>query len=158
MPIKYYSKNKNFHPILILSNIGLLVSFQFIIRYIIVQVINRLFNINFHNDQIIGSSQFGFDSIYTYSAIISSCFESIIMIFSFVFIVEKANRILDYVMTNLVFELIIIWVFTGFPGSFSFWVFSTIRISVVTLIAEYISLKIEQKEISINSNFMSGTI
>mmetsp|Transcript_6934 Transcript_6934/g.7193 ORF Transcript_6934/g.7193 Transcript_6934/m.7193 type:complete len:159 (+) Transcript_6934:3-479(+) len=158
MAIKYYSKNNNFHPLFIVSNIGLLLSFMFIVRYITTLLIDSVSGLRFHKEQILGSSQFSFDSSYTYAAIISSSFESVIMIAAFVLVIEKANKILDYVATNFCFELFLIWFYCGFPFALSFWVFTAIRISSITIIAEFIALKIEQQEISINTNFISGTI
>lgn len=158
MPIKYYSKNKNFYPLFIISNIGIILSLQFMVRYFIVLVVNVLFGLKFHKEQVLGSNQYDFESFYTYAALLIAILEGFFMIAAFVFTIEKANKILDYVLTNFFLEFIMIIIFTSFPTSFSFWIFSTIRISGITLLAEYIALKIEQKEITINSNFISGTI
>ena len=159
MPIKYYSKNQSFYPIFILSNIGLIISLNFIIRYINAIFINTVFGLYFHKEQVVGSSQYSsFDSGYTYAAFIISIIESFFMILAFVFIIEKANKILDYVCSNFILELFIISMYTGFPNNFSFWIFSLMRIIVITIISEFVSLKIEQQEISINSNMVSGTI
>lgn len=158
MPIKYFSKNKNFYPVLILSNIGVIFTLTFIIRFTLTIILNQIFSLKLNTEQVVGFNQFGFDFSYSYVCGVVAVIESIILIFSYIVIVEKANKILDYVVTNFVLEIIIICLFKSFPYSFSFWLFSIIKVASITLVAEYISLKIEQKEITINSNFIAGTI
>jgi hypothetical protein len=158
MPIKYFSKNKNFYPVLILSNIGVIFSLTYIVRFTLTSIINLIFSLRLNTEQIVGYNQFTMDFSYSYVCGLIALIESAILIFTYIIVVEKANKILDYVATNFILEIAVICLFKGFPNTFSFWLFSIIKVAVTTLVAEYISLKIEQKEITINSNFIAGTI
>ena len=158
MPIKYYSKNTNFYPTFILSNICVLISFNMIIRFLLTKVVNLFYNIHFHDEQILGYELYTFEDKYTYAAIITSILESILMITAYVIVVEKGKKILDYVLTNFCLELFLIIIYSGFPLSVSYWVFTSIKVCIIVIISEYIALTIDQQEISVNSNFISGTL
>ena len=156
MPIKYISQNKSFFPILIISNMVIILSLNFITRFILINILNKIIGLIFHEDQIFGFNQFDFTSSYTSCAILSLIIESVIMIGVYVVIVEKANKLLDYSLSNELFNIILISIFSGFPNTFYFWIISAIKVTLITVIAEFITLKIEQKEIFINSNFIAG--
>ena len=68
----------------------------------------------------------------------------------FAIIVEKAKKILDFVLTNFFVHLVICTIYNGFPSKFLWWLLNGVFITIVTLISEYITLKIEQKEIKLD--------
>ena len=72
------------------------------------------------------------------------------MIAVFILIVDKAKNILDFVLTNFFIHLILCTINSGFPSNFVWWVIQGIILTLVTLISEFISLKIEQKEIKLD--------
>ena len=156
MAKKYYSKNLSFHPLLILSNIGCLLSINYISNIIFTLLFNLLFGVVFHKSQIIGYEHWDFISNYSYVTLVVVIIESLVMILSYITFVEKANKIVDYALTNYLLSIMIIWVCEEFPLSFTFWLISSIKIVVTILIAEYVSLKIESRDIKIN--FLGGNI
>ena len=76
----------------------------------------------------------------------------------YVILIEKANKILDYVLTNFLLQVLIVWLFNGFPIAISFWCINGLKVAIETVISEYIALKIEQQEIIIHTNFISGNM
>ena len=72
------------------------------------------------------------------------------MIAVFVLIVDKAKNILDFVLTNFFVHLILCTINSGFPSTLIWWVIQGIVITLVTLVSEFISLKIEQQEIKLD--------
>lgn len=158
MPKKYFSRNQNFNPLLIISNIGIIFSISSIVQFLMIYIFNRMFGIStIHRDQLIGSEQWDLTSDYGYVAILATFFNSVIMIEVYVLIIDKANQILDYVLTNFFLYLVVSSLICKFPVNLSFWIINGLTISFVTLIAEYISLKLERKEIRIHSSLISGT-
>lgn len=158
MPKKYYSKNTVFYPLLIVSNIGLILSVTFVCQLIFTLISNTAFNLKFHKSQIFGSDQWDFSSNYSYTALLSSVFESIGLIIAYVALIEKANKIIDYALTNFLLQILIIWVMDGFPSLISFWIYNGVKVSLIILISEFASLKIESQDIKLNFNFLSGNL
>lgn len=158
MPKKYYSKSNSFYPLLIISNIGLIMSISYISNLFVTLCVNALFNLKFHYSQIFGSTQWDFETAYSYSAIFSGVVDSIIMIGVLVCIVDKAKMILDYALTNLIIHVLLIWIIEGFPVLLSFWIANGLKITAIIIIAEYLSLKIERQDIKLHLNFLSGNI
>ena len=156
MPIKYIAQNKSFFPVLIISNMSIILSINFLVKFILINIINKIMGLVFHEEQIMGFNQYDFMSSYTTCAIFSLILESVIMIGVFVVIVEKANKLLDYSISNEFFQILLIILFTGFPNNAYFWIVNTIKVILITVISEFIALKIEQKEIFINTNFITG--
>ena len=72
------------------------------------------------------------------------------MIAVFILIVDKAKNILDFVLTYFFIHLILCTINSGFPSNFIWWAIQGIILTLVTLISEFISLKIEQKEIKLD--------
>ena len=60
------------------------------------------------------------------------------------FIVEKANKCLDYTVTTFFLHSMFSWYYTGrFPWRFNYYVVHAILITVTTLCAEFVLMRIE---------------
>ena len=72
------------------------------------------------------------------------------MIGVYVIVVEKARNILDFVLTTFFIHIILCCFISGFPNKFLWWFFHGILLTAVTLISEFIALKLEQQDIKID--------
>jgi hypothetical protein len=140
----------DFKPKIIISNILMISSAYYIINIFFTIFFNSFFGIRLHISQIISDKALDFSSSYGSAYLSSLFFTNVFMIAIFVFIVDKARNILDFVLTNFFIHLILCTVNSGFPSKFIWWVIQTIILTLVTLVSEFISLKIEQKEIKLD--------
>ncbi len=148
MPPKYITSN--FDPILITSQICLIFSIHYILLIFFTILFNSFLGLKLHIDQIFASDSLDFQNNYGYAYICSNFFTYLFMIGTYIKIVDKANKILDYVLTNFLFHLILTTLTSHFPVNIFWWIINGIFLTTVTLIAEYISLKLDQKEIKLN--------
>jgi hypothetical protein len=67
-----------------------------------------------------------------------------------IFVIEKANKILDYVLTNFLLHFILTTLNSKkIPFNFSWWFVNITVLTIVTVITEYICLTLERKDISL---------
>jgi hypothetical protein len=150
MPAKFLSKNQNFNPSLIVSQILLIISINYTLSIIFTIVFNSLFGLNLHIDQILSSEPIDFQNNYGYCFLMTNLATNILMIFVFVLLIDKANKILDYALTTFFFHIILTTLNSNFPINILWWIINGILLTVVTLVSEYISLKLDQKDIRLN--------
>ena len=139
-----------FKPKIIISSIFMISSAFYIINIFFTIFFNSFFGIRLHISQLISDKALDFSSSYGSAYLCSLFFTYVFMIAIFVFFVDKAKNILDFVLTNFFIHLILCTVNTGFPSKFMWWVIQSIILTLVTLVSEFISLKIEQKEIKLD--------
>jgi len=149
--------NINFDPVLITSQISLTIGIFYMLFIFFTITFDSVFGLKLHIDQILNFEAFYFDSRYGLVTLFSYFFTNLIMIAVYIFSIEKANKILDYVMTNFFCYLILTTLNSRFTTSILWWLINLVFLSVVTLVSEYLCLRIEQKEIhlefsSINNN------
>ena len=140
----------DFKPKIIISNILMITSAFYIINIGFTIFFNSFFGIRLHISQIISDQALDFSSSYGSAYLCSLFFTYVFMIGIFVFIVDKARNILDFVLTNFFIHLILCTINSGFPSKFLWWIIQTIILTLVTLVSEFIALKIEQKEIKLD--------
>ena len=151
MPAKYISPN--FDPTLIISQISLIFSLQYILVIFFTILFNPFFGLKLHIDQILSSDSLDLQSNYGYAYLCSSFFTNLFMISAYILVIDKANKILDYVLTNLLLHLILITLNSHFPTSILWWIVNGVYITLVTLISEYIALRMDQREIKLDLKF-----
>ena len=139
-----------FKPKIIISSILMISSAYYIIKIFFTILFNSFFGVRLNIHQIISDKALDFSSFYGSCYLCSLFFTNVFMIIVFVLIVDKAKNILDFVLTNFFIHLIICTIYSGFPYSFIWWVINGIMVTLVTLISEFISLKIEQQEIKLD--------
>lgn len=155
MPRYKFQKN-DFNPLLIISNIIILSCAYYIINTFFTIFFNSFFKTNLHINQILTDEALDFSSYYGYSYLCSYFFTCILMIFVFVFVIDKAKKILDFVLTTFFIHLILCTINNGFPSRILWWLIQGLGITLITLVAEYLSLSIEQREIKINCHISTG--
>jgi len=103
-----------------------------------------------HIDQLFSPEIFEFtENTYGYSTLLTYFFTNLFMIVSHVVIIDKANKIVDYAVTNLIIHIILTSFLNHFPLNYFWWVINGSITATVTLISEFISLKLDQKEIKL---------
>lgn len=147
---KYKFQKSDFNPVLICLNIVILSTGYYLTNIFFTILFNSIFKTKLHINQIISDEALDLSSKYGYSFLCSSFFTNMVMVVLFVVVVEKAKKILDYVLTNFFIHLVLCTVNSGFPFRFLWWTFNGLIITIVTLLSEYITLKIEQKEIKLD--------
>ena len=152
MPAKYLTKNHNFDPILIISQIFLIFSMYHTTQIFFTFLFNTLFGLKLHIDQILSSEALDFSTSYGIAYLCSSFFTYLFMCVILIVIVDKANKILDYTLTNFLFHLILTTLNSHFPRSFMWGSMHICFLIIVTLISEFVSLKLDQRGIKLNFN------
>ena len=140
----------DFKPKIIISSILMISSAYYIINILFIIFFNSFFGIRLNIHQIISDKALDFSSVYGSCYLLSLFFTYVFMIAVFIFFVDKAKNILDFVLTNFFIHLILCTINSGFPSTFIWWVAQVIVLTLVTLISEFISLKIEQQEIKLD--------
>jgi hypothetical protein len=148
MPAKYLTQS--FDPILIISQIILLFSINNILLIFFTILFNQFFGLKLHIDQILSSDNYDLSSNYGYASLFANFFTNFFMMIAYIKVVGKANKILDYVLTNFFLHLIINTLSSHFPFSPMWWMINGILVTIVTLISEYISLRLDQREIKLD--------
>ena len=150
MPIKTINKTQNFNPILITAQIFFILSSNYVFFIFFLFLFNSFFGLRIHIDQIFSPEVFEFtENSYGYSTLLSYFFSNLFMIFIYVVIVDKANKILDYVITNFFLHIMVTTFVRHFPLNYFWWVINGSITASIVLISEFISLKLDQKEIKL---------
>jgi hypothetical protein len=150
MPAKLFSKNTNFNPILITSQIILVISIFYVSFISTTMLHNSFFGLQLHIDQILSSEAFDFQSTYGYCALTASLNTHIIMTIVFIVFIEKANRIFDYALTTFFLHLILTTLNSQFPMNLGWWLVNLALFAVTIVISEYISLRLDQRDITVD--------
>ena len=100
--------------------------------------------------QLFSSEAFATDSLYFAVAVISVLFANLIMVFEYVTMAENARMVIDYVLTVLLLHVLNCTFTIGFPKHFFFWAVHALAVTGVTLLAEFIVLRLEKRDISLN--------
>ncbi len=147
---KVFVKNQNYDPILITSQILLIFGVFYSFFIIFILVFDTVLGLKIHLDQVLGVDSIEFTTKYGIASILALVFSNIIIVILMIFVVEKANKILDYVLTNFLFHFILTTINSKkIPLNFSWWIVNILIVSIVTILTEYICLTLERKEISL---------
>ena len=67
-------------------------------------------------------------------------------------IVEKAIKCLDYTLTIVLYQLVLMWYFYGFPGwsQLNWWMINGTIVTVTCLLSEMLCMKLETAEIKLS--------
>jgi hypothetical protein len=150
MPHKSISKNLNFFPVLILSQIFLILSLFYLIYAFFTLLFNELFSLNLHIDQMLSGNNMDFESQYGVPNLIAYFFTNLLMIAVYIILVENPKQIVDYTLTNFFFHFIFTSLNSHIPLNLSWLLINIIFLIIVTLIAEYISLRKRQRPIGLS--------
>ena len=147
---KLYFKNQNYDPILICSQILMIFGVFYSFFIIFIFVFDIVLGLKVHIDQILNVDSIELTTKYGLASILALIFSNIIIVILMIFVIEKANKILDYVLTNFLLHFILTTLNSKkIPFNFSWWFVNITVLTIVTVITEYICLTLERKDISL---------
>lgn len=147
---KVFVKNQNYDPILIISQILMIFGVFYSFFIIFILVFDTVLGLKVHLDQILSVDSIELSTKYGLASVLSLIFTNIILVILMIFTVEKANKVLDYVLTNFLFHFILTTINSRkIPFCLSWWLINGAVVTVVTVVTEYICLTLERKEISL---------
>jgi len=129
-----------------------------ILYYCGLTIFYLIFDISFgvrpHFGQFFHASIYDFSHTYGVIAMIANFLNIFVMIVGLIFITEKGNKVLDFVLTVYFFHFIICAFYTGtiFLG-WSWFIFNGSFAVATILLGEYICLRLEQQEINLQGLF-----
>mmetsp|Transcript_29695 Transcript_29695/g.21453 ORF Transcript_29695/g.21453 Transcript_29695/m.21453 type:complete len:105 (+) Transcript_29695:185-499(+) len=89
----------------------------------IILVVDLIFGLRAHNGQLLSYHSFeNLSDKYTMPTLIANGLNIVLVVFAEAYIVEKANKCLDFTMTILLFHIIIMTITYGFPWSLAWWI------------------------------------
>ena len=115
-----------------------------------VLLVDFLFGYRPHSGQIFSPSSFDLSQNYCFLTISAHSLNIVFVIMAEAFIIEKANKCLDYTLTLFIVHIFSVWIHTRkFPWSLEWWLINAGLIFVTTILAEWTCMKIEQQEIKL---------
>jgi len=82
------------------------------------------------------------------ASILAFVINSLVIGLILVKVVGRAKRVLDFSATSFIVHLAFVMLFSGFPLSWRWWLLQAICVTLQTLLAEFICIRREMKEIS----------
>ena len=153
---RFYGMYSNFNSSLILLQIVSMQTLFYSGLSLFYIFFDFTFGLPLHFGQFFHFSSFNTDHHYGFIAIASALLNIPVVIAGLIYIVVKANKVLDFVATIYIFHLI----FCLFYNRFTFfnigWIFiNGVCFLLTVLVGEYICIKFEQQEIKFLENIFS---
>lgn len=105
-----------------------------------------------HLGQLFSPSAFDLSLDYSFLTIVANFVNIGFVIMAEAYIVEKANRCLDFSLTILILHVMLTWMVYRFPSSFNWWFMHGVIITITILASEFICLRLETAEIKLSIN------
>ena len=107
-------------------------------------VIDLVFGLRPHHGQLFSLTSFYLSQSYGFGTIIGNVINILFVIAAEAFIVEKANKCLDYTLTIFIIHLVSVWIYNAkFPTSLEWWMIHAGIITITTLLAELTCMRLE---------------
>lgn len=117
---------------------------------------NFTFGLPLHFGQFFHFSSFNTDHYYGIISIVSAFLNIPVIIAGLIYIVVKANKVLDFVSTIYIIHLVICVFYNRFTFFNIGWIFiNGVCFLITVLVGEYICIKFEQQEIKFLENILS---
>jgi len=105
---------------------------------------------------------FGYPSMNVHSArgwvVILSCFATAISNgVGLLFIVERSKKCLDHTATAFIFHLIAVWIYGGFPKTWTWWIVQFFCFIIMVVLGEYLCMRKELQDIPLRGFENSST-
>ncbi len=111
---------------------------------IIILILNLITGYRSHIGQIFSVTAFDLSKRYSFVTVLANIINIVFNVIAQAFVVEKANKCLDFTLSVFIIQIICMWIFQGkFPWSFNFYLINTGIIFVTVLAAEYTCMRIE---------------
>lgn len=151
----FFGIYSQFHPVLIVLQIVNIQLIYYIGLGVLFAFFDFLFNLKLHIGQYFHSDIFNSESPYRSIEYLSHGANLVFVISGLVYFVEKANKVLDFVVTTFLIHMVICFIYNmKVLMPVSWWLALVIECAVVILLGEYVCLKFEQKEIKIFDKIM----
>ncbi|GAB4817788.1 hypothetical protein N2152v2_004834 [Parachlorella kessleri] len=66
-------------------------------------------------------------------------------------VVERSKKCLDFAATLYLIHLLVVWIYSGFPKEFAWWLVNGTGLAVTAVLGEYLCMQKELQEIPISS-------
>ena len=142
--------SSNFEPRFILAQILSLTACYYSGQSALVLMFNTVFGFEKDLGQIFSYTAYDLSDSYSCLTVLSHIINIPLFIIAIVYIIERANKCLDFASTVYFLNLCVVCLYGGFPWCFIWWILHISSLVGVVLISEFICMKIEQKEITIN--------
>lgn len=87
---------------------------------------------------------------YRLATILAHCLNVPLVVASLAFIVEKANKCVDFTVTIFFYHLLATWAVYRFPTSWAWWITHAVIVTATVLIGEQVCFKLETAEIKLS--------
>ncbi|CDW87486.1 UNKNOWN [Stylonychia lemnae] len=87
---------------------------------------------------------------YSFVTFLANAINILFVILAEAYIVEKANKCLDFTVTIFILHLWVTWYLYKFPTALQWWICHGILVTVTVLAAEFFCLKLETAEIKLS--------
>lgn len=105
-----------------------------------------------HTGQLFNPSAFDLSLDYAFITILANFLNILFAVLTLAYIVEKANRCLDFTLTIFILHVLINWGVYKFPNHLHWWVAHAVIITLTVLASEYACMKMETAEIKLSVN------
>ena len=108
-------------------------------------LLDTIFGYRPHLGQIFNPAALDITKNYSFTTHLANFGNIIFVIIANAFIVEKANKCLDFTLTIFIFHVAAVWIYNQkFPWSLEWWLTNAAIIFVTTILAEWTCMRIEQ--------------
>jgi len=115
-------------------------------------VSNVIFGYRSHLGQIFSPEAIEVDKTYSTVTIVANFLNIVFFVFAQAYIVEKANKCLDFSVTTFFFHFIFTCSVYGFPNSVDWWFVHAILVTCTVFLAEFVCMRLETAEIKLSVN------
>lgn len=98
------------------------------------------------------STAFDLTLQYSVSTITANLLNIPFQVICIAYVIEKANKVLDFASTVFLFHFLFTWMFYQFPSSFNWWFIHAIFVTLTVLGSEFVCMKLETAEIKLSVN------
>ena len=109
-----------------------------------------VFSLRPHLGQLFSPTAFDLTLNYSFVTIFANVLNMPLMVLAQAYIVEKANKCLDFIATIFFYHLLATCFTFKFPTSLQWWLTHALLVTCTVLISEYVCLKLETAEIKLS--------
>ena len=148
---KLFAGGRGFDPTTISMEIVSLQLAYYTILGVCVLAVDLLFGLKPTLGQIFVPSCFDLSLSYSLCTLTANIMAMIPYVIAQAFIIEKANKVLDFTLTTFIIHFVLVIVYNGkLIWHFDWWVTHALLIIVTVLFSEFVLMRIEQQEIKLS--------
>ena len=147
---KLFAGQRGFDPkTIVLQIIALQLVYYFTLSLSVI-VVDALTGHQRHMGQLFSNTVFDMKMDYSFVTLIAHLINILPTVVAEAYIVEKANKCLDFTLTIFIIHLCCTSFTYKFPQTFAWWFYHSVLVTITVLAAEAFCLKLETAEIKIN--------